>query len=556
MKYFLLSFVSLLISILILMNTISLPSLKSEDAPLDEFSATRAMKVLNNIAQKPHPIETEENEKVRNYLVEQLKDLGLEPQLNSTYSKNGNREGNITNIIARLEGSANSNDAILLVSHYDSVKYGPGAADAGSCVATIIETVRALKNEETLINDIIILITDGEEEYLLGAKAFVDEHPYFNDAKLVVNLEARGNSGIVTMFETGEGNSNIIGAMKKSVPHPFAFSATYEVYKQMPNGTDFTEFRNKGLNGLNFANINGAHTYHEPTDNIENYNKKTLQYYGTTILNLMRYLGNADLDKLNDTEIDSVYFTLTKNIFINYSAKIAIPLSIFTILLLIVLTYIAYKKGKIKIFKVILGTGMNLITLLLTYLLTKGLFSLTNRGACALNNFESRTYKWNMFFITPKNSNTIMLLYLIITTILLVLIIKFINKYINYMEIYLGNLVLWSVIMMFTSIYIKGASYLFTWTTLVFILSMLTILVFEKSKYKHIINFTSLFANMFAGINVYLLFIYLIYLCVFIFMSPVIMVLISLYGIVIISKVLELTKNNTNIDKRTSVEIS
>ena len=61
-------------------------------------------------------------------------------------------------------------------THYDSVAAGPGAADAGSCVAALLETARALQHGGPLQRPVYLLITDGEEAGLKGAIAFVEEH--------------------------------------------------------------------------------------------------------------------------------------------------------------------------------------------------------------------------------------------------------------------------------------------------------------------------------------------------------------------------------------------
>ena len=98
----------------------------------------------------------------------------------------------------------------MLVAHYDSVPGGPGVADDGAGVAAIIETVRALKEMKPLQNDVIILLTDGEENGMLGAKAFVEDHPWVKDVGLVLNFEARGNKGPSFMFETSDNNGWIV----------------------------------------------------------------------------------------------------------------------------------------------------------------------------------------------------------------------------------------------------------------------------------------------------------------------------------------------------------
>lgn len=49
---------------------------------------------------------------------------------------------------------------------------GPGASDDAAAVAAMLETVRALGDVE-LRNDLVFLMTDGEEDGVLGAEAFV-----------------------------------------------------------------------------------------------------------------------------------------------------------------------------------------------------------------------------------------------------------------------------------------------------------------------------------------------------------------------------------------------
>ena len=115
-----------------------------------------------------------------------------------------------------------------------------------------------MKSSPPLKDDLIFLFTDGEEAGLLGAKAFVDEHPWAKDVRLVLNFDARGNSGSAIMFETSNQNGALIRGFARSAPYPVTTSLSYEIYKRLPNNTDFTEFRRAGLAGLNFAYLNGA----------------------------------------------------------------------------------------------------------------------------------------------------------------------------------------------------------------------------------------------------------------------------------------------------------
>jgi len=98
----------------------------------------------------------------------------------------------------------------MLVAHYDTVSRSPGAADDGAAVAALLETLRALNAGPPLRNDLIVLITDGEEPGMLGARAFVAEHPWLRDVGVVCNFEARGTRGPSIMFETSSDNGRLI----------------------------------------------------------------------------------------------------------------------------------------------------------------------------------------------------------------------------------------------------------------------------------------------------------------------------------------------------------
>ena len=181
------------------LNQSQRPAVAGLDAPAADFSASRAMKHLAVIAQQPHPIGSSAHAKVRDYIASELTALGLSPEIQKTSVVNTSlgapfAAGHVENVVARLKG-VESGRAIMLVSHYDSTTNSFGASDNGTAVATLLETARALKSSTPLKDDLIFLFTDGEEAGLLGAKAFVDEHPWAKDVRLVLNFDARGNSG-------------------------------------------------------------------------------------------------------------------------------------------------------------------------------------------------------------------------------------------------------------------------------------------------------------------------------------------------------------------------
>src|SRR5262245_11202693 len=311
------------------------PGAIPESAPPTVFSAERAMKHVVAIAQRPHPIGSAEHDRVRDYLVAQLSNLGLEPRIQNATGV-GTRyadAGRVQNILARIAGRRNSGPAVFLVAHYDSVEAGPGAADDGAGIAAILETVRALRAGAPLLHDVIVLFTDGEEADLLGAAAFVREHAWAKDAGIVLNFEARGTSGRSLMFETGPGNLDTVRVLR-TVPGVTAGSLFVTVYRTMPNDTDLSELALLGIPALNFAFGDGADRYHTPHDDVAHLNAGSLQHHGQHALALARAFANGPLPRQQIG--DAVFFELPGVGLVVYSEKWAIPLALFALALTLV----------------------------------------------------------------------------------------------------------------------------------------------------------------------------------------------------------------------------
>ena len=113
------------------------------------FSAERAFAYLEDFAVAPHPLGSKEHDRVRDYLIEALEGLGVDPEIqkaNSLYNPwfVDHQEEQLRTLLPKLKEQI-PRKTIMLVAHYDSVPGGPGVADDGAGVAAIIETVRALK---------------------------------------------------------------------------------------------------------------------------------------------------------------------------------------------------------------------------------------------------------------------------------------------------------------------------------------------------------------------------------------------------------------------------
>ncbi len=368
---------SSVISFLIIVATIyfsfsSLMPKKISDTstPLTEFSTERALLHLKEITKKPHYIGTNEHTKVRDYIVKELQELGLTTEIQQQIAINKKwRVGvNTKNILTKIKGT-DSSKALLLLTHYDSSQHSSlGASDAGSGVVAILESLRAFlaKNKQPK-NDIIILISDAEEIGLIGAKAFVNYHPWAKDVGLVLNFEARGSGGPSYMLlETNGGNEKLIEHFVAANPtYPLASSLMYSIYKMLPNDTDLTVFREDGdIDGYNFAFIDDHFDYHTAQDSYERLDKNTLEHQGSYLMSLLTYFADADLSNLK-SDADYVYFNLPYIGMVYYPFSWIIPLLIILGLLFIGLLIYGFIQQKIK-FKSLLRSFIPFVLSLIT----------------------------------------------------------------------------------------------------------------------------------------------------------------------------------------------
>jgi len=382
----------IVLSIVLLNAPKPLPS----SADSKEFSAERAFEHTKKIAQRPHMIGTEEHSKVREYICGELQKLGVETQIQQTtaiYEFRGVvRAGFVQNIIATVKGKENDK-AVLICGHYDSQPNAPGAADDGSAVAAMIESIRALKQNAVPKNDIIFLFTDAEEVGLLGAKAFVDEHQLVDKIGIILNVEARGNKGPSITFEVSPENGWIMREFVKAVSYPVAHSIAYEVYKILPNDTDFTIFKKDGISGFNAALIDGYATYHSPTDNPENLSLASLQHQGIYIMDIAKHFGNIDLSQTKSKDV--VFYNIFGYMMILYPVSMNIFLIIFVSLLFIMYLFVAIKKRRITVLKLLAGIVVFIITLALII----GFAWILQKGLIKMYPHYTLHYYWNFYNI-------------------------------------------------------------------------------------------------------------------------------------------------------------
>ena len=312
------------------------PAMVPADAAPTVFSAERAFAHVEAIAQEPHAAGSPANARVVDYLIDTIRAMGVEPQVQETVVNWApGRAATVRNVLARLPGTAHTR-AVALMAHHDSVPYGPGAADDGSGVAALLETLRALKAAPRLRNDVLFVFTDGEEgnRPLLGrrgAYAFARQHPWVADIGVLLNFDARGTWGPSYMYETSAQNGWLIEQMARAGCRPVANSIMGGLSRRMPTGSDFTMLTDVGVDGLNFAFVGGLAQYHTRMDRPDNLDLRSLQHHGLYAWRLAQHFGDLDLGDIRKP--DAVFFNPIGAVLVRYPRAFALTLTITAVLL-------------------------------------------------------------------------------------------------------------------------------------------------------------------------------------------------------------------------------
>jgi hypothetical protein len=397
------------------------------------------MKHLRFIASETHPVGSPHHQAVKEYLIAEFQRLGYEVHVQEAHSPIP-----MSNVLARRAGQVEGGKAVMLAAHYDSVRWGPGAGDDGAAVAGLLEVARIM-SAGSYRNDVIFLISDGEEMGLWGARLFVSEHPWVNDVGAVLNFDARGTSGPSVMYETTEGNGWLIDLYARVAPHPVCSSIAYDVYKLMPNKTDFTVLREvQGLQGLNFAFINGYAFYHTAQDDVEHLDPRSLRHSGTQALRLGQALAQMDLASPPKTG-DSIYFDVLSLKVIRYPIRAAPVIAIVASITAFAATALAVRQQKVSLRGTLIGLGLLVASLVLV--------SLTCTAAVWLLK-DAKLSIYADFTIAG---------HLLIATVLTVGIFALEPWRIRELDLSAAGLLVWAIVTLLTGLTMRGGSYLTAW---------------------------------------------------------------------------------------------
>jgi cyclophilin family peptidyl-prolyl cis-trans isomerase len=169
-------------------------------AALDTAGLLRTVRVLAADSMEGRKAGTPGGARARRYLIERLQALGLKPvgeRFEHPFALPGGGTG--VNLLALIPGTREPARYLVLSAHYDHLgvvrgQVYNGADDNASGTAAVLATAAELLRTPPA-HSVIVALFDGEEEGLLGAKAFLAQPPVARSAlALDLNLDMVGHS--------------------------------------------------------------------------------------------------------------------------------------------------------------------------------------------------------------------------------------------------------------------------------------------------------------------------------------------------------------------------
>tara|TARA_R110002124_G_scaffold162581_3_gene329671 strand:+ start:4087 stop:5364 length:1278 start_codon:yes stop_codon:yes gene_type:complete len=261
-----------------------------------------------------------------NYIADHFRDFGLEPAGdNGTYfqeftinttvlnnphaSQDAEGEKRLSkNVAGLLQGSANSDEVIIIGAHYDHLGLGEfgslyrgdeqkihnGADDNASGTAGVLELAQYF-SENRPKKDILFLAFSGEEMGLLGSAYYVDNPTVdLENALAMINMDMIGRMTDEKLMIFGMGTAddweNIVNVANTD-------SLNLNLVKDGTGASDHTSFYYKEIPVLHYFTDTHA-DYHRPSDDTEYINTEGEALALQHLVRVIQYLDDTTPEQL------------------------------------------------------------------------------------------------------------------------------------------------------------------------------------------------------------------------------------------------------------------
>ncbi|PSS00741.1 hypothetical protein BD289DRAFT_382440 [Coniella lustricola] len=253
---------------------------------------------------------------------------------------------------------------VMVNAHYDSVSTGFGATDDGMGVVTVLQLIKHFTTPGNRPkHGVVALLNNGEEDFLYGARAFGNS-PLMPFVHTFLNLEGAGAGGRAILFR---GTDQQVMSAYSNVPHPFTSVIASDAFGAgfIRSQTDYVVFHDVyGQRGLDLSFFRPRARYHTQDDDRRHASRASLWHMLSSAIVTMNdlssreFLGDrsdGDTGKVpNGNGKSGVWFDLFGNSLVLFNLRgmfaWSLTLLVVTPLILILLTYLAQKKGKFYFF--------------------------------------------------------------------------------------------------------------------------------------------------------------------------------------------------------------
>jgi hypothetical protein len=280
--------------------------------PESSFVAARAVAHVRALARAPRPVASEANQAARRYLTDQIRALGLAPevQTETVQAASVDLMGNVHvslavvhNVLVRLPGSGQrGRPAVLASARYDSGAGSLGAADGALSSAALLETLRVLRAGPPPDNDVLFVFTDADERLALGTRGFASSHPWARRARVALRFENIGNRGPLELVDASEADGFALDTWAGAAPDRHGSSFMAELTRGAPQRAAGHFLAQGGAAVLQFATLRGTLGPDGIHDLPERLSSASVQHEGDTMLALLRRFGNVPLPPLSALE--------------------------------------------------------------------------------------------------------------------------------------------------------------------------------------------------------------------------------------------------------------
>ena len=259
--------------------------------------------IENIVSYGPHPAGSDAQQKVSQYLVQQMSSIGLKVHTHSFHPITPQGRLKMQNIWGVIEG--NQESVIILASHYDSKYFEDfsfiGANDSGSSSGLLLELARILANNNPTNHSLWIVFFDGEESFQKWSS--IDS--LYGSREFVKMLKRKGNlekiSTLILLDMIGNKNLQLVKDLNSS---KWLNRIIWNKASQMGHGKIFVErgnvaaeddhlpFAREGVPVVDIINLNYQY-WHRKEDTLDKLSTHSLTAVGNVILSSLAEISQS-----------------------------------------------------------------------------------------------------------------------------------------------------------------------------------------------------------------------------------------------------------------------